>query len=56
MTESTPALKRRYVFRVMAVCGIVGFPVLQVVDLAVPGVEFGTPPRLVEARLMLIYA
>jgi TolB-like protein len=43
MTDSTPAyqrffaeLKRRNVFRVMAVYGIVGFLVLQVVDLAVP--------------------
>jgi TolB-like protein/Tfp pilus assembly protein PilF len=43
MTDSTPAhqrffaeLKRRNVFRVMAVYGIVGFIVLQVVDLAVP--------------------
>jgi adenylate cyclase len=43
MTDSTPAyqrffaeLKRRKVFRVMAVYGIVGFIVLQVVDLAVP--------------------
>ena len=43
MMDSTPAyqrflaeLKRRNVFRVMAVYGIVGFIVLQVVDLAVP--------------------
>ena len=43
MADSTPGyqrflaeLKRRRVFRVMAVYGIVGFVVLQVVDLAVP--------------------
>ncbi len=60
MTESTgyqrffAELKRRHVFRVMAVYGIVGFVLLQIVDLAVPALLLpGWTYRFVALILLL---
>lgn len=61
MTDASPAyqrflaeLKRRNVFRVMAVYGIVGFLVLQVVDLAVPALLLPDWTYRLVALLLLV--